>query len=135
MIRGFVLSIAGACLVALPAVAGEAPLPGDPPRLFPAPAGEPPVAEHHVPSTELGFEPGIGPAAGQTVSWRGAPYLVVDVAAADGRPTFSGGSRFAITTAGGALDIGLKAVAPSSDHRLAGVERSHGIRRVASARD
>ena len=42
---------------------------------------------------------------------RGRIYLVVDVTAEDGRPTFAGGSRFIITTDGGALDIGLKAIA------------------------
>jgi hypothetical protein len=37
---------------------------------------------------------------------------VVDAVASEGRPTFSGGSRFVITSAGGSLEIGLKAVAP-----------------------
>jgi len=123
MNRWQALSIAGACLVALPVLAGEAPLPGEPPRIGAAPPGVPPVVDHHVSSTDLGFERGIGPAAGQTVSWRGETYLVVDVVADGGRPTFSGGSRFAITTAGGALDIGLKALAPQADRQIADSRR------------
>jgi hypothetical protein len=119
MNRWQALLMAGACLVALPAVAGEAPLPGVPPRVGAPPAGTPPVADHHVPATDLGFERGIGPAVGQTVSWRGVRYLVVDVTADGGRPTFSGGSRFSITTAEGALDIGLKALAPQTDRLIA----------------
>ena len=62
-------------------------------------------------STDLGFERGIGPAPGRGVTWRGRTYLVVDVTVTNGRPTFAGGSRFIITTDGGALDIGLKAIA------------------------
>jgi hypothetical protein len=111
--------MAGACAVALPALASEAPIPGETPRVGAPPPGVPLVADRHVPSTELGFAPGIGPAAGQTVSWRGEHFLVVDVTADDGGPTFSGGSRFAITTAGGRLDIGLKTIAPPSEHRIA----------------
>jgi hypothetical protein len=105
--------------MALPAFAGEAPLPGPTPRVGAPPPGVPLVADRHVLSTDLGFERGIGPAAGQTVSWRGAMYLVVDVTADGGRPTFSGGSRFAITTAGGTLDVGLKAVTPPAERRIA----------------
>ncbi len=44
------------------------------------------------------------------MTWQGASYLVVDAVANGGRPTFSGGSRFVITSAGGTLRIGLKAV-------------------------
>lgn len=123
MNRWQALSIAGACLVALPVLAGEAPLPGEPPRIGAPPPGVPPFVDHHVSSTDLGFERGVGPAAGQTVSWRGETYLVVDVVADGGRPTFSGGSRFAITTAGGALDIGLKALAPQADRQIADSRR------------
>lgn len=111
--------LAGAWLIALPAVAGEGPIPGDAPRVGAPPPGVPLVADHHVPSTELGFTRGIGPAAGEVVSWHGERYLVVDVVADGGRPTFSGGSHFAITTAGGALDIGLKAVVSQADRRFA----------------
>jgi hypothetical protein len=81
------------------------------PSIHPPPAGPPAVAEQHVASTDLGFERGIGPAPGRAVTWRGHKYLVVDVTTRDGRPTFAGGSRFIITTAGGSLDIGLKALA------------------------
>lgn len=119
MNRWWALSIVGACLVALPVLADEAPLPGEPPRVGAPPPGPPLVADRHVPSTDLGFERGIGPAAGQTVSWRGERYLVVDVAADGGQPTFSGGSRFAVTTAGGALEIGLKALVPPADRQMA----------------
>jgi len=113
------LSMAGACLMALPVFAGEAPLPGEPPRVGAPPPGVPLVADHHVPSTDLGFQRGVGPAAGQTVSWHGERYLVVDVTAEGGRPTFAGGSRFSITTAGAALDIGLKALVPQADRQMA----------------
>lgn len=111
--------MAGACLMALPAFAGEAPLPGESPHVGAPPPGPPLVADHHVSSTDLGFQRGVGPAAGQTVSWCGARYLVVDVTAENGRPTFSGGSRFAITTAGGGLAVGLKAIVPPADRQLA----------------
>jgi len=119
MNRWQVISLAGACLMALPVLAGEAPLPGPPPRVGAPPPGVPLVADRHVPSTDLGFERGIGPAAGQTVSWRGERYLVVDVTADSGRPTFSGGSRYSITTAGGSLEIGLKALVPQADRAIA----------------
>jgi hypothetical protein len=81
------------------------------PAVNPPPAGPRPVADHHIASTDLGFERGIGPAPGWGVTWQGRAYLVVDVTASDGRPTFAGGSRFIITTEGGALDIGIKAIA------------------------
>ena len=74
------------------------------------PAGAPVVADLHVASTELGFQRGIGPAPGRTVAYRGLEYLVVEVAAAGDGPIFSGGSRFVITTKGGALDVGLRAM-------------------------
>jgi hypothetical protein len=119
MNRWRALSMAGAWLIALPAFAGEAPLPAEPPRVGAPPPGPPPVADHHVPSTDLGFERGIGPVVGQTVSWHGARYLVVDVTADGARPTFSGGSRFAITTVGGALAVGLKAIVPPADRQIA----------------
>jgi len=81
------------------------------PSLNPPPAGPRLIADRHIASTDLGFERGIGPAPGWGVNWRGRTYLVVDVTASDGRPTFAGGSHFIITTEGGALEIGLKAVA------------------------
>ena len=63
-----------------------------------------------LPSTALGFEKGIAPAPGLTIDYRGQEYLVVEVAAVDNSPTFSGGSRFVITVRGGALEVGLKAM-------------------------
>jgi hypothetical protein len=74
------------------------------------PAGVPVVADLHVASTELGFQQGIAPALGRTVGYRGLEYMVVEVAAVGDGPIFSGGSRFVITTKGGALDVGLKAM-------------------------
>ena len=74
------------------------------------PAGAPVVADLHVASTELGFEQGIAPAPGRSVGYRGLDYLVVEVTAVGDGPIFSGGSRFVITTRGGALDVGLKAM-------------------------
>ena len=69
-----------------------------PPSVNPPPAGSPEIADHHIASTDLGFERGIGPAPGWGVTWRGRIYLVVDVTATDGRPIFAGGSHFIITT-------------------------------------
>jgi len=74
------------------------------------PAGAPVLADLHVASTELGFQRGIAPAPGRTVGYRGLDYLVVEVTAVGDGPVFSGGSLFAITTTGGALDVGLKAM-------------------------
>jgi hypothetical protein len=96
----------------LTTLGSEKPVPGESPRLGPPSPAVPTVADIHVSSVDLGFERGIGPAPGQTVTWHGASYLVVDAGANEGRPTFSGGSRFVITSAGGALEIGLKALAP-----------------------
>ncbi|HZY51849.1 MAG TPA: hypothetical protein VFE73_01355 [Reyranella sp.] len=106
--------------LALPAVAQplstplapEKPVAGETPKLGAPPPGIPEVAEIHVRSVDLGFDKGVGPAPGQSVTWQGAAYIVVDAVASEGRPTFSGGSRFVITSAGGSLEIGLKAVAP-----------------------
>jgi len=76
----------------------------------PPPAGVPVVADMHVAATDLGFEKGIAPAPGRTVGYRGREYLVVEVAAIGNGPTFSGGSRFVITTQGGTLEVGLKSM-------------------------
>ncbi len=76
------------------------------------PAPTPLVADTHVESTELGFDKGIGPAVGRTVTYRKKLYQVTDIAPAGGGPTFSGNSRFAIAPAGKALIVGLKAVDP-----------------------
>ena len=56
------------------------------------------------------FQQGIAPAPGRTVGYLGVEYLVVEVSALGDGPIFSGGSRFVITTKGGALDVGLKAM-------------------------
>lgn len=82
--------------------------PSKPPPVGAPPARPPERAEVNIPSTDLGFQRGIGPAPGHAVTWRGRKYMVVGVQASDGRPTFAGGSRFIITTAGGALEVGLK---------------------------
>ena len=100
---------AGAQPLATP-LAPEKPVPGEAPRLGAPPPGAPVVADVHVSSVKLGYDKGIGPAPGQTVTWQGASYVVVDAVANGGRPTFSGGSRFVITSEDGALEIGLKAV-------------------------
>jgi len=55
MNRWRALLMAGICCIALPAIAGEAPSPGEPPR--------------------------VDPSAGQTLTWHHARYLVVNVAA------------------------------------------------------
>jgi hypothetical protein len=68
------------------------------------------VADLHVASTELGFAKSVAPAPGRIVGYLGQQYLVVDVAAAGSGPTFSGGSRFVITTMGGELKVGLRAI-------------------------
>ncbi|HEY4168324.1 MAG TPA: hypothetical protein VGM96_16185 [Reyranella sp.] len=103
-------------IAAVPAVAQplppEKPVPGEPPRLGAPPPGTPDVADVHVPSVALGFDKGVGPAPGWTVTWQGVSYVVVDAVASEDRPIFSGGSRFVITSAGGTLQIGLKAVVP-----------------------
>jgi hypothetical protein len=80
------------------------------PSIHPPPAGPREIPDHQVASTDLGFERGIGPALGRGVTWRGRTYIVVEVTTPDGRPTFAGGSRFIVTTEGGVLEIGLKAL-------------------------
>jgi hypothetical protein len=87
-----------------------APMPSKARSDIAPPAGAPVVADLHVASTDLGFQPGIAPAPGRTVGYRGLEYLVVEVAAVGDGPIFSGGSRFVITTKGGALHVGLKAM-------------------------
>ena len=127
--RGKVCGLAlGAVMAAQPAMAQQADsslLPADPAPVpaaassdFVAPAGVPAVADLHVASTALGFERGIAPAPGRSIGYQGQEYLVVEVAAVGNGPTFSGGSRFVITTQGGALEVGLKAV-DGRDRQLA----------------
>lgn len=79
-------------------------------REFPAPAGATIKPEFSVASTELGFEKGIGPAPGYAIAYQGKRYLVVDVKAADGGPSFSGGSRFVIGVRGANLVVGLAGI-------------------------
>jgi hypothetical protein len=114
----------GAVMAALPALAQQAGAPYADPSVLPAnpapvpaaassdigpPPGVPAVADLHVASTALGFERGIAPAPGRIIGYQGQEYLVVEVAAVGNGPTFSGGSRFVITTRDGALEVGLKA--------------------------
>lgn len=75
-----------------------------------AATAEMPEADLHVASTDLGFDRAVAPAPGRIVGYRGREYLVVEVVALANGPTFSGGSRFVITTRGGALEVGLRAV-------------------------
>jgi hypothetical protein len=127
--RGKVCGLAlGAVMAALPALAQQAelsllpanpePVPAAASSDFVPPAGMPAVADLHVASTALGFERGIAPAPGGTIGYQGQEYLVVEVAAVGNGPTFSGGSRFVITTRGGALEVGLKAI-DGRDRQLA----------------
>ena len=117
--------VLGAVMAALPAVAQQAGAPYADPTVLtgnaapvPAPrssdagplATVPAVADLHVASTALGFEKGVAPAPGRVIGYQGREYLVVDVSAAGNGPTFSGGSRFVITTRDGALEVGLKAM-------------------------
>lgn len=98
--------------------ANPAPLSAAESSDFAPPASVPAVADVHVASTALGFERGIAPAPGGTIGYQGQEYLVVEVAAVGNGPTFSGGSRFVITTRGGDLEVGLKAV-DGRDRQLA----------------
>jgi hypothetical protein len=107
---GVALAVPAAAQPLATPLAPEKPVRGDLPKLGPPPPGAPAVADLHVSSVDLGYDKGVGPAPGQTVTWQGASYLVIDAVASEGRPTFSGGSRFVITSAGGTLRIGLKAV-------------------------
>ena len=116
---GIALALPAAAQPLATTLGPEKPVPGETPRLGAPPPGAPTVADLHVSSVDLGFDRGVGPAPGQTVTWHGAAYLVVDAVASHGRPTFSGGSRFVITSAGGALEIGLKALAPVEAHQVA----------------
>ncbi len=68
------------------------------------------MADLQVSSTDLGFDREVAPAPGRAVDYRGQEYLVVTVEAVGNGPVFSGGSRFVITTRGGALRVGLRAL-------------------------
>jgi len=79
---------------------------------YAAPAGPPLLPDLHVSSTELGFEPGVGPSPGHSVSYRGHKYRVTDVEVKGGGPSFSGGSAFVVGVEGSTLLIGLKSIVP-----------------------
>lgn len=89
----------------------EPPIEGKPAPAYTAPLDV--VADFHIESTVLGFDQGIGPAVGRDVTYNGKLYQVADVFTADGKPCFSGGSRFTIAPAGGRLVIGLKMADPA----------------------
>ena len=102
---------------AAPASAQQAMMPGPLPTPIMAPTpktfDKPPevkLADTHVESTRLGYDKGIGPAVGRTVTWRGREYEVTDVAVIGGGPSFCGGSKFVIAPEGRGLMIGLKEV-------------------------
>ena len=95
-----------------------APTPKIPPEVK-----KPKIADTHVESTELGFEKGVGPAVGRTVTYRDKQYEVTDIATVGGGPAFSGNSRFAIAPAGKGLLIGLKAVDPEKVAALPSLSR------------
>ena len=109
---GLALALPAAAQPLATPLALEKPVPAESPRLGAPEPGVPAVADVHVSSADLGFDKAVGPAPGQTVTWNGASYLVIDAVASEGRPTFSGSGRFVITSAGGSLEIGLKAVEP-----------------------
>jgi hypothetical protein len=122
---GLALGVVMAAQPALAQQAGPSLLPTNPAPVpaaansdFVPPADTLAVADLHVASTALGFERGIAPAPGRTIGYQGQEYLVVEVAAVGNGPTFSGGSRFVITTRGGALEVGLKAM-DGRDRQLA----------------
>jgi hypothetical protein len=68
------------------------------------------TAERHVESTELGYDTGVGPAVGNTVTYRDKQYEVTDVVTMGGGPTFSGNSSFTVAPSGKRLSIGLKPI-------------------------
>lgn len=92
-----------------------------------APVPPPLLADRHVESTELGYEKGIGPAVGRTLTYRRKLYQVTDVIAVGGGPTFSGGSRFVIAPAGGALSVGIKALDPEQLAALPAATTTAGL--------
>ncbi len=94
-----------------PAPLSVPPLVAPTPRSI-APISPPKVADAHVESTRLGFEKGIGPAVGRTITYHNKIYEVTDVATIGGGPTFSGGSKFTVAPEGRALSVGLRRVEP-----------------------
>ena len=84
------------------------------PSEFAEPPGEPLIADRHVVSTDLGFQQGVAPAPGRSITFGGQKYRVVDVQAKGGGATFAGGSPFVIGVSGSVLQVGLKAIVPGS---------------------
>lgn len=84
------------------------------PSEFAEPPGEPLIADQHVISTDLGFQQGVAPAPGRSITFQGQKYRVVDVQAKGGGPTFAGGSPFVVGVSGSVLQVGLKAIVPGS---------------------
>ena len=84
------------------------------PSEFAEPPGPPLIADQHVASTELGFQQGVAPAPGRSITFNGQKFRVVDVQATGGGPTFAGGSPFVIGINGSVLQVGLKAIVPGS---------------------
>lgn len=108
----FLLSAASAFAQSAPLVTAPAgaPLMAPTPDKAAPPAPEPVIADTHIDSTKLGYDKGIGPAIGRTITYRDKQYEVVDVVVVGGGPSFSGGSRYSIAPAGHELVIGLKAI-------------------------
>ena len=93
-----------------------APTPAD--RVKPAtPQDAKVVPDYRIASTELGFEKGVAPAPGRTVTYRGGNYFVAEVVVAGGGPIFSGNSRHVISTSGANLMVGLKEIGEDKEER------------------
>ena len=95
--------------LAVPAPITVAPLFAPTPKAITKPP-EPKIAEKHVESTELGYDSGVGPAVGNTVTLHNKQYEVTDVVTVGGGPTFSGNSKFTVAPAGKRLSVGLKPI-------------------------
>lgn len=91
------------------------PLKSKKPSEFAEPAKPPLKPDEKVASTLLGFQQGVAPAPGRTLRYHGNKYLVVDVQADGGGPTFAGGSPFVIGISGTKLTVGLKSIVPGSE--------------------
>lgn len=90
------------------------PLNSRKPAEFATPADPTLKADTQIASTELGFQEGVAPAPGRAINYHGQKYLVIDVTANGGGPTFAGGSPFVIGIDGAKLTVGLKAILPGS---------------------
>ena len=98
-------NFAPAPITVAPVIAPTPKIPAKKPRV-------PVVADRLVPSTDLGFDKGIGPAVGRVITYRDKRYEVTEVNATGGGPTFSGNSHFAIAPEGRGLIVGLKSIDP-----------------------